>query len=401
MMIRHVFIGVILTGIVAVQASDWPQWRGPTRDGISTESDWLAQWPASGLKPLWKTNVGLGCSSISVSQGRAYTQGNSNETDTVFCFDAATGKVLWQHSYACPLAPKYWDGGTLATPVVDGDRVYTVSKVGQLFCLHAATGEILWRKHLQIDCGAKMPTWGFAGSPLVIGQWVLFSTGATDGALMAFDKLTGAVAWQTGNDPAGYSTPTLFTFAGKQCLAVFNGFGLVVQELDGGKEIARFPWKTKYDVNAATPIVAGDKIFISSGYSTGCALLQLQPGSLTALWQNKAMRNQFSSCVLWQDHLYGFDESALTCLDFATGAVKWTEPSLGKGALMLADGKLIIQGEKGELVLAEPSPAAFKEIARAKVLGGKCWVAPVLANGRLYARNNAGDLVCLNVAPAK
>jgi len=182
---------------------------------------------------------------------------------------------------------------------------------------------------------------------------------------------------------------------------VFNGFGLVVHELNGGKEVARFAWKTQYEVNAGSPIVLDDKIFISSGYGTGCALLQLKSGSLTELWKNKAMRNHFASCVLWQDHLYGFDESTLTCLEFATGAVKWTEPSLGKGALMLADGKLIIQSEKGDLVIAAAEPAAYKEIARAKVLSGKCWVVPVLANGRLYVRNNAGDLVCLDVAKPK
>ena len=391
--------GLLIT--TAVWAGDWPQWRGPNRDGISTESNWSATWPATGPKQLWKLNVGLGCSAVSVSHGRAYTQGNQSETDTVYCLDATTGKSVWQYSYACPLAPKYWDGGTLATPTVDGDRVYTVSKVGHLFCLQAETGKVLWQKQLATDFGGNMPTWGYAGSPLVIDQWLLLSTGATNGALVALDKLTGAIAWKTGSDPAGYSTPTLFTFQSQPCLAVFNGFGLVVHALTDGKEIARFEWKTKYAVNATTPIVAGDKIFISSGYNTGGALLQLAAGRLTELWQNKAMRNQFNSCVLWQDHLYGFDESTLTCLDFATGTVQWKQEGLGKGSLMLAGDNLIIQSETGDLVVAPPSPAGFKELTRAKVLSGKCWVVPVLANGRLYVRNNAGDLVCLDVANPK
>ena len=394
----------ILSGLVitaAVNAADWPQWRGPNRDGISTEKNWSSQWPATGPKQLWKANVGLGCSAVTISQGRAYTLGNTDEIDTIYCFDAVTGAVRWKHSYPCPLAPKYWDGGTLATPTVDGDHVYVLSKVGDLFCMEADSGKIVWQKQLVGDLGGKMPTWGFAGSPFVLDQWLLLDVGAADGAFMALDKDTGAIAWKNGNDPVGYSTPTLFTFQGKPSLAVFNGFGLVVHELGDGKEVARFAWKTKYEVNAAVPIVLDDKIFISSGYGTGCALVQLKPGSLTALWQNKAMRNHFASCVLWQNHLYGFDESTLTCMEFATGIVKWTEASLGKGALMLADGKLIIHGEQGELAVAAADPTAYQELARTKVLNGKSWVVPVLANGRLYVRNNAGDVVCLDVKNLK
>ena len=382
----------------SVTAADWPHWRGPTRDGISTETGWSTQWPEGGPKQLWQTNVGMGCSSITVSQGRAYTQGNENETDTVFCFDAATGKIIWKHSYACPLMAKYWEGGTLATPTVDGDRVYTISKMGDLFCFNAATGKIIWKKNLPADLGGQVPTWGYAGSPLVLNGWVLLDVGAPGGATMALDKLTGNVVWKNGDDPASYGTLMPFTFQGRQCLASFNAFGLVVRELNGGKEVARFPWKTKYDVNATTPIIAGDKIFISSGYLHGCALLQLSADGLKEVWQNTKMKNHFNSCVLWQGHLYGFDENTLACMELATGEVKWTQPGIGKASVMIADGKLVVQAERGDLIIAEPTPTAFKPIARAKVLGGKCWVVPVLANGRIYAKNNAGDLVCLDVS---
>ena len=379
-------------------AADWPQWRGPNRDGISTESNWSAQWPASGPKQLWKMNVGTGCSAVAVSHGRLFALGNSNDTDTVACLDAATGKPVWQYSYACPLEPRMFEGGPAATPTVDGDRVYTLSRPGQLFCLEAATGKVVWTKHLQNDLAGKMPQWGYAGSPLVLGATVICEVGATNATIVAFDKLTGNVRWKSGSDALGYGSLVPFTFKRQQCLAGFNAFGLVVYEATTGKELARFAWKTAYDGNIATPIVAGDKIFISSGYNKGCALVQFTGTALTEVWKGATMRNHFNSSVLWQEHLYGFDESTLTCLNFATGTTKWKQDGLGKGALMLAGDKLIVQSETGNLVVATAAPAGFKELARAKVLTGRCWVVPVLANGRLYVRNNTGDLVCLDVS---
>ena len=388
----------LLAAAPLAHAADWPNWRGPTHDGISTETGWATQWSAVGPTQLWEAHVGLGCSSITVSQGRAYTLGNKDETDTIYCFDAASGKELWKHAYPSPLMPKYWEGGTLATPTVDGDRVYVVSKMGNLFCFDAASGKVVWQKNLVNDFGGVVPTWGYAGSPLIVKDWLLLDVGAPGGATLALDKATGNLVWKNGDDPAGYGTLQLFTFQGKECLASFNGFGLVVRELNGGKELGRYAWKTKYDVNATTPLVSGDKIFIASGYNHGSALVQLTAAGLKEVWQNNKMRNHFNSCVLWQGCLYGFDENALACMELATGEVKWSEPTIGKASLMLADGKLIVLAEKGELIVAAPSPAAFKVLARAKVLGGKCWVVPVLANGRIYAKNNAGDLVCLDVS---
>ncbi|MBI5393752.1 MAG: PQQ-like beta-propeller repeat protein [Verrucomicrobia bacterium] len=379
-------------------ASDWPQWRGPNRDGISTEAGWTVRWPATGPKQLWKLNVGTGCASVAVSQGRVFTLGNKDNTDTAVCLDANTGAVVWKHSYACPLDPNLFEGGPAATPTVDGDRVYTLSRAGHLFCLQAATGKVLWSKHLQKDLGAKMPTWGFSGSPLVLNNWLLLDVGAPGAATVAFDKMTGVVAWKNGDEPASYGSLIAFPHGGKTCLASFNVAGLAVRDAADGKALAQFPWKTSYDINPVTPIIAGDRIFISSGYNKGAGLFQFGAGGLKSLWESKKMRNHFNSCVLWKNHLYGFDESTLACMEFATGTVKWTEKNLAKGSLMLADGKLIIQGEKGDLVIAETTPMAYKELARAKVLGGRCWVVPVLANGRIHCKNNLGDLVCVDVS---
>ncbi|MCX6909742.1 MAG: PQQ-binding-like beta-propeller repeat protein, partial [Verrucomicrobia bacterium] len=366
--------------------------------GISAETGWTTQWPADGPKQLWKTSVGTGCASVAVSGGRVFTLGNQSDTDTVVCLDANTGAALWKHAYACPLDPNLFEGGPAATPTVDGDRVYTLSRSGHLFCFQTATGKVVWSKHLHKDLRGKMPTWGYSGSPLALGNALLLDAGAPAAATVAFDKMTGAVLWKNGHERASYGSLTPFTRAGKSCLASFNVSGLTVRDAANGAPLAHTAWKTDYDINPVTPIVAGGKIFISSGYNKGCALFQLGAAGLAELWHSRKMRNHFNSCVLWQDCLYGFDDSTLTCMDFATGAVKWQEKSLGKGSLMIAGGKLVIQGEKGDLAVAEPSPAAYKQLARAKVLGGRCWVVPVIANGRVYCKNNLGDLVCMDVS---
>jgi outer membrane protein assembly factor BamB len=181
-------------------------------------------------------------------------------------------------------------------------------------------------------------------------------------------------------------------------VAFFNQFGLVVRTAREGRELWRFPWKTQYDVNAADPILSGSQVFISSGYNHGGGVFDVGSRPPKVVWENKNMRNHMNSCVLWKDHIYGVDESQLRCLVWATGEVKWTDKVSGKGSLMLADGKLIVLSEKGELLVAEPSPAGFKPMARAQVLGGKCWTTPVLANGKIYCRNAAGAVVCVDVS---
>jgi outer membrane protein assembly factor BamB len=379
------------------QAGDWPRWRGPNFDGISQETGWVAQWPAEGPKRLWEASVGIGYASFSVSQGRVYTMGNVKNLDTVFCFDAETGRTLWKHEYPCsPTDPNGYHG-TRCTPTVDGDRVYSVSRDGQFFCLDAAQGTVLWSKKFKADFGAEPPKWGYSGSPLVEKDWVLYEVGAAGAGVVAFDKKTGRVVWKKGNDSAGYSSLVPFTANGERLLAVFPSAQFVVRRMKDGSEVGRVPWKTDYGVNAATPIIAGNRIFISSGYGYGCALLEVQAGGLKEVWRNKSMRNHVNSCVLWQGYLYGFDNSDLKCLDFQTGDVKWSEKRFGKGSLMLADGKLILYSQSGKLATAEPSPDGYKEIASAPVLAGKdTWAVPVLANGRIYCRS-LDKMVCLDV----
>jgi len=383
--------------VVPLTAGDWPAWRGPNRDGISQEKNWLVQWPDTGPKQLWKADVGVGLSSMSVSQGHLYTIGNTDETDSVYCLDANTGKELWKHSYVCSAKDPNGYSGPRCTPTVDGDRVYSLSRRGHFFCFDAATGKVIWSKEFPKDYSAKTPTWGYAGSPLIEKEMVITEVGGPGASVVAFNKKDGTEIWKAGDDAVAYSSIVAFDHDGQRCLAAFNAVGIVGRSAKDGKELWRHPWKTSYDVNAATPIIIGDKVFISSDYDRGCALIQFSGAQPKVLWENKKMRNHNATCILYQDHLYGFDNSALKCLDLTTGEPKWEEGKYGKGCTFLADGKFIIYSQTGRVATAELSPSGCKEISGFQVLGGKdTWAIPVLANGKLYCRS-AKDLVCLDV----
>jgi len=387
---------------VRTSAADWPNWRGPDYNGVSTETGWRTDWTKNVPKQLWKRSVGAGYSSVSVSKGRVYTIGNRNKTDTVWCLNAESGEVLWQRSYPCD-AGIYTSGaygGPRATPTVDGKNVYTLSHDGQVFCLDADSGKVVWSKNLRKELSAKPPRWGFAGSPLVEGKLLILNMGTSG---VALDKASGKIVWKTGSETSGYTTPVSFTMGRTRCVAICNVNSLVVLNAADGKEIWRQERKVAYDVNAADPIISGNKMFISSGYRKGCALLRIDGEKPTVLWQNKEMSNYFNNCVLWKGHIYGFDRfnrTRLKCLDFLTGDVKWSQ-RLGKKdcALMIADGKMVIMEGLGTLIVAEASPAGYKELGRAKVLSGICWSVPVLSDGKIFCRSYNGELLCLQVGP--
>jgi outer membrane protein assembly factor BamB len=379
-------------------AVDWPQWRGINRDGISSEKISPASWGKEGPKQLWRKDVGTGASSVAVSGGRLYTVGNKGGMDVVYCLDAATGAEIWRHSYQQARDARQFEGGPAGTPTVDGDRVYTLSHEGDLFCLSAASGKVLWSKNLSRDFGGIRQHWGYAGSPLVDGNLLILDAGGSGTSTVALDKTTGAVKWKAGSDGAGYSSPVAFNLAGTRCIAVFKEAALVGLNAANGQELWRYRWETYADVNAATPIVLDDKIFITSGYGTGCALLQVRPGKVTQLWGNKNLSSQLASPVLVQGHIYGIHGNVgkgdLRCLELGNGAIKWKQ-KIGGGTLMAASGYLLAMSERGELIVVEASPTSYREVARAQVLGGHSWVAPAVANGKIYCKNNQGALVCL------
>ncbi|MEX0712347.1 MAG: PQQ-binding-like beta-propeller repeat protein [Pirellulales bacterium] len=385
----------------AAAPGEWPNWRGPTHDGISGETGWTSDWPEEGPAQLWTAQVGTGFSSMAVSQGRLYTMGHRGGNDSVFCFDAATGETLWEHSYACELVDNLHEGGPAATPTVDEGRVYTLSKEGHLFALDSLTGAVIWQQELQRLLGVEQCEWGFSCSPLVLGERLIVEAGRT----AALDKSSGELIWQTDAYRAGYGSPVAFDHEGQTLIAVLNNDCLLVVRADDGAEVAQHPWETDYATTATTPIVSGDTIFISSGYNRGCALVKLSGGELEVVYAHREMSNHMNNCVLWRGHLYGFDGNSnnrrlvnLVCMDHASGEIRWNQDGLGCGSLMAADGKLLLLGDQGELAIARAAPDGYEELSRARVLGGRTWTVPVLSGGRIYCRNAAGDLVCLDVS---
>ena len=389
-----------VTSIPIPKVGEWPMWRGAKADLISREVGWEFAWPEAGPPKLWTANVGIGFSSFSVADGRLYTMGHKDGNEIVHCLDAETGKSLWTHSYPCLLVDNLHEGGPSATPTIDGNRVYTVSKEGHLFCLTADRGEVVWLVELQKLLGVPMPDWGFSSSPLVLGDMLVLEAGRT----VALNKQSGELIWQTQKYRPGYGSPTAFEHDGELLIATLNNDALIIVRANTGELVDSTPWESSFATVANTPIVTGNRIYISSGYNQGCALYELKDRKLKQLYKNKAMRNQMNNSVLAEGFLYGFDGNshvprtvALVCMEHATGEVRWRELGLGCGSLMLADGKLIILSDQGELVTAETTPEAFRPISRAKVLEGRCWTVPVLAGGRIYCRNAAGDVVALDV----
>lgn len=392
-------LAIVATGATrraSADGGDWPQWRGPERDGISRETDWVAE---GNPDSVWEKSVGLGYSTVSIRDGLLYTLGYDRDTglDVVWCLDAETGEEIWTHTYPSKIWAQMHSGGTLTTPSIDGDVVYTTNREGRVFCFDAKDGEVLWERHLVEEYEMPHPKWGFGASPLVLDDMIVLNMGN----VIAVDKESGETLWKSEqNYGDAYSTPQAFELDGRGCLAVFASRGLAILEREKGAQLQFHEWRTRYDINAATPIVIGDKVFISSGMNRGCALIEVDGDAPKVVWENKSMCNKMSGCVLVDGHLYGFDDrNMLKCMDL-DGEEKWRQRGLGLGALLAAGDRLIVMSSKGELVVAEATPEGYQELSRTKILdGGVYWTTPVLSNGRIYCRNSMGELVCRDHRP--
>lgn len=397
-----VCFSLLLASLTLTHASDWPMFRGPDLNGISRETGWSSAWPKEGPKVAWRAQIGLGFSTFVVSGGKLITTGHDGRAkgqDTIWCLDAASGKELWKHSYAAPLGNKYFEGGTTGTPTIDGDRVFHLSRQGDFFCFELASGKMIYQKQLAPELGVEVPEWGFAGSPLIEGKLVVLNVGSQGTAL---DKSTGKVVWQNGKGSAAYATAVPFDLDGTRCVAILTHRECAAVEVATGKERWTRKFVTAYDTSASAPVVH-DGALLLSGENAPAVKLNLRDGSPVAGWKTDTAV-QFNSGVVLGGHYYAFhglggkSDGELRCLDWQTGTVKWAQKGIGFGSLMAADGKLICLSEKGELLAVAASPTSFEALARAQVLGKKCWTSPLLANGRIYVRNAPGELLSLDVS---
>jgi outer membrane protein assembly factor BamB len=385
---------------------DWPQWRGPRRDGVAHFPDLLTTWPKGGPARLWQAPVGEGYSAVSVAAGRAYTLFRQDGQEVVVCWQAADGQELWRYPYDNPGQMQY--PGPRATPTIDGGRVYTLGVSGKLHCLDAASGKKIWMRDLRSELRAIGPRWGHAFSPLIDGNLVLTSPGGSGTALAAFDKTTGDLVWKGQDGPAGYSSPVAFTAAGVRQVVFLTGDGAAGVSPADGTVYWRYPWKTNFDVNAATPLVfhaksggrALDYVFLSSGYDKGCVLLKIESdgGRFEArpVYSGNQLRSHFASPVRYHDLLFGFDESSLVCLGLRSGEIRWSKSGFQKGSLLLVDHYLLALGETGKLALLEAAPDEPDSLASAQPLRGTCWTMPVLSDGRLFLRD-LKQALCLDL----
>ena len=370
--------------------ANWPQWRGPNRDGISKETGLLKQWPAEGPPLLWKaTGAGRGFSSFSVANGRLFTMGLRGDREFVIAFDVATGKEAWATPHGGAFHNDRGDGPR-GTPTVDGDRVYALGGNGDLSAIDARTGKIVWSKNILREFGGRNITWGISESPLIVGNKVLVNPGGTDASIVALNKSDGSVIWKSQSDKAGYSSAIPLQVNGGTQVIFFTSQRAVGLNLNDGKFLWEYARPSNNVANAATPIARGNRVFISSDYGTGGGVVEIKPdGTAQELWFTKDMRNHHSSSVLVGDHLYGFSSSILTAVKFDTGEVAWKDRSVGKGSLVFADGRLYLFSERGVVGLAEATPTGYVERGRFKIEAGslETWTHPVVAGGRLYIRD--------------
>ena len=396
------FLGIVFALGAAISAqtpsvSDWPQWRGPDRTGISKETGLLKQWPAGGPTRLWRvTNLGAGYGSLSIRGERIFVQMIVGRQSVVAALDRSNGQIVWSKPLG-PAGSNDRGSGPRGTPTIDGDRLYALSENGDLACLRAADGGTIWQRNILQDFKGRNINWLISESPLVDGDRVIVSPGGRDATVVALDKMTGKTIWTSKglSDDAGYSSAIVADVGGVRTLMTFTSEAGVGIRASDGKLMWKHPGAANRTANIATPVFSNGKVFYTSAYDTGGALLRLtaQGGEVKAAeaYFTRDMKNHHGGVVLVDGYLYGFNDSILTAINFETGKMAWRDRSVGKGSLTYADGNLYILGEGNYVGLVEATPAGYREKGRFQIpdSGLPAWAHPVVSGGRLYIRNQS------------
>ena len=404
----------------APESFDWPQWQGPDRNAVSRERGLLKEWPQDGPPLAWKIQgLGGGYSAPSVAAGRIFGMSNRGGDEVVWTLSEKDGKELWVTRLGPPAPQRMPQGkeGPGCTPTIDGDRLYVLGLGGDLACLRIGDGKIVWQRSLTRDFGGRIPVWSYRESPLVDGDKVICTPGGPDATLAAFDKMTGKTIWKSrvpGNPGSAYSSAIAIDFGGQRQYVQFTRTGLVGVAASDGKFLWRYDKPaSRTGINCSTPVYHDGLVFAASAYGTGGGLVKLSTdasGGVKAeeVYFTRKMQNHHGGMILQGGCLYGAnggnEGGFLVCLDFRTGKVLWDERDKGrsgvpKGSVALADGRLYYRTENGTMLLIEPSPKQYIERGRFQQpdrSNSPAWAHPVLANGKLYLRDQ-DVLLCYDV----
>ena len=384
----------------AYPAPYWFDYRGPGRDGVYSETPILTQWPAGGLKELWRTPIGGGHASMTIANGKVFTVEQRRNQEVVAAYDLASGRELWTNSWNARFSESMGGDGPRATPVWNSGRVYALGGAGDLYAIDADSGKTVWSRNILTDASAPNLQWGMSATPLILDDRVIAVSGRS---VLAYAKGDGGILWKSQEDAGAYAAPVLATLGGARQVVATMAKRVIGLDPADGKLLWEFPWVTEYDVNSAEPLIVSENRFvISSGYDHGAALVEVARGGAgleaKQIWFSKSMKAKFNPPVFYQGHVYGLDEGILACMDAETGKRKWKGGRYGYGQVLLASGHLVIVTEDGRVALVKATPESHQELASFQALDGKTWNNPALAHGNLLVRNQT-ELACYRIAP--
>lgn len=429
------------------QGVDWPVFLGPTGDSKSPETGILTKWDAEQPRLVWQQKLGTSYGAPAISRGRLFQFDRFGDSARLYCLNAETGAELWRYEYATEYEDMYgYNNGPRCSPIVDGDRVYALGVDGVLVCVRVSDGKPVWRVNANEKFGVVQNFFGVGSNPVIEGDMVIVMVGGSPPdsqllargdlgrvepngtAIVAFDKLTGAVRYKLGDDLASYASLKLATIGGRRWGFAFCREGLLGFEPASGKVDFHYPWRARIleSVNASVPVVEGDEVFISETYGPGSSLLKVSPGKHEVVWRDderkrdKAMQTHWMTPVLVDGYLYGSsgrhpENAELRCIEWKSGKVMWSEPGMTRSSLLWIDGHFVCLGEYGQLTLIKVNPEKYEPVAQGdfaritdgageplpgerRLLGYPCWAAPVVSHGLMYVRGEE-NLLCLELIP--